>query len=114
MSEHAAQLPCPLSPPPQVLDAPPCIFGPGGPLLPTGPIVGSIVEVPQYSQKDMDAAVRTRRGAAGSPRAAAGRVVGVGLLGLPCSHPASHRAPVCTRRVSGVLRGHCFEPPQGS
>ncbi|XP_045330778.1 transforming acidic coiled-coil-containing protein 3 isoform X2 [Leopardus geoffroyi] len=40
-----------------VLDAPPCIFGPGGPLLPTGPIVGSIVEVPQYSQKDMDAAV---------------------------------------------------------
>ncbi|VFV20416.1 transforming acidic [Lynx pardinus] len=48
-----------------VLDAPPCIFGPGGPLLPTGPIVGSIVEVPQYSQKDMDAAVRTRRDGVG-------------------------------------------------
>ncbi|XP_043429118.1 transforming acidic coiled-coil-containing protein 3 isoform X2 [Prionailurus bengalensis] len=44
-----------------VLDAPPCIFGPGGPLLPTGPIVGSIVEVPQYSQKDMDAAVEATR-----------------------------------------------------
>ncbi|XP_044912622.1 transforming acidic coiled-coil-containing protein 3 isoform X6 [Felis catus] len=44
-----------------VLDAPPCIFGPGGPLLPTGPIVGSIVEVPQYSQKDMDAAVEAAR-----------------------------------------------------
>ncbi|XP_042841088.1 transforming acidic coiled-coil-containing protein 3 isoform X5 [Panthera pardus] len=44
-----------------VPDAPPCIFGPGGPLLPTGPIVGSIVEVPQYSQKDMDAAVEATR-----------------------------------------------------
>ncbi|XP_029805411.1 transforming acidic coiled-coil-containing protein 3 isoform X2 [Suricata suricatta] len=44
-----------------VLDAPPCIFGPGGPLLPMVPIVDSIVEVPQYSQKDMDAAVEAAR-----------------------------------------------------
>lgn len=47
--------------PPQVLDPPPCVFGPGGPLLP----LGSIVDVLQYTQKDMDAAVRARRGVHG-------------------------------------------------
>lgn len=36
-----------------VLGPPPCILGPGGPLLPVGPIV----DVLQYSQKDLDAAV---------------------------------------------------------
>ncbi|XP_021533326.1 transforming acidic coiled-coil-containing protein 3 [Neomonachus schauinslandi] len=40
-----------------VLDPPPCVFGPGGPPLP----VGSIVDVLQYSQKDMDAAVEATR-----------------------------------------------------
>jgi len=40
-----------------VLDPPPCGFGPGGPPLP----VGSIVDVLQYSQKDMDAAVEATR-----------------------------------------------------
>lgn len=43
---------------PQVLGPPPCVFGPGAPLLPLGPIV----DVLQYTQKDLDAAVRTRRG----------------------------------------------------
>ncbi|KAM5283733.1 transforming acidic coiled-coil-containing protein 3 isoform 3-T5 [Hipposideros larvatus] len=36
-----------------VLGPPPCVLGPGGPLLPVGPIV----DVLQYSQKDLDAAV---------------------------------------------------------
>eukprot|EP00071_Canis_lupus_P039286 XP_022272843.1 transforming acidic coiled-coil-containing protein 3 [Canis lupus familiaris] len=40
-----------------VLDPPPCVFGPGGPLLP----LGSIVDVLQYTQKDMDAAVEAMR-----------------------------------------------------
>ncbi|XP_047574565.1 LOW QUALITY PROTEIN: transforming acidic coiled-coil-containing protein 3 [Lutra lutra] len=40
-----------------VLDPPPCIFGPGGPPL----SMGSIVDVLQYSQKDLDAAVETTR-----------------------------------------------------
>ncbi|XP_032251432.1 transforming acidic coiled-coil-containing protein 3 [Phoca vitulina] len=40
-----------------VLDPPRCGFGPGGPPLP----VGSIVDVLQYSQKDMDAAVEATR-----------------------------------------------------
>ncbi|XP_045737588.1 transforming acidic coiled-coil-containing protein 3 [Mirounga angustirostris] len=40
-----------------VLGPPPCVFGPGGPPLP----VGSIVDVLQYSQKDMDAAVEATR-----------------------------------------------------
>ncbi|KAF0871011.1 TACC3 protein, partial [Crocuta crocuta] len=44
-----------------VLDATPCVFRPGSPLLPMGPIVDSIVEVPQYSQKDLDAAVEAAR-----------------------------------------------------
>lgn len=43
---------------PQVLGPPPCVLGPGAPLPPVGPIV----DVLQYSQKDLDAAVRTRRG----------------------------------------------------
>ncbi|KAF6372589.1 transforming acidic coiled-coil containing protein 3 [Rhinolophus ferrumequinum] len=36
-----------------VLGPPPCVFGPGAPLLPVGPIV----DVLQYTQKDLDAAV---------------------------------------------------------
>lgn len=40
-----------------VLDPPPCVFGPGSPLLP----LGSIVDVLQYTQKDMDAAVEAMR-----------------------------------------------------
>nr|XP_023494295.1 transforming acidic coiled-coil-containing protein 3 isoform X1 [Equus caballus] len=36
-----------------VLDPPLCVLGPGGPLLPVGPIV----DVLQYSQKDLDAVV---------------------------------------------------------
>ncbi|XP_059023146.1 transforming acidic coiled-coil-containing protein 3 [Mustela lutreola] len=40
-----------------MLDPPPCVFGPGGPPL----SMGSIVDVLQYSQKDLDAAVETTR-----------------------------------------------------
>ncbi|EFB18688.1 hypothetical protein PANDA_013813, partial [Ailuropoda melanoleuca] len=40
-----------------VLDPCPCVFGPGAPPLP----VGSIVDVLQYSQKDMDTAVEAVR-----------------------------------------------------
>ncbi|XP_012915487.1 transforming acidic coiled-coil-containing protein 3-like [Mustela putorius furo] len=40
-----------------MLDPPPCVFGPGGPPL----SMGSIVDVLQYSQKDLDAVVETTR-----------------------------------------------------
>ncbi|XP_045854390.1 transforming acidic coiled-coil-containing protein 3 isoform X1 [Meles meles] len=40
-----------------MLDPPPCVFGPGGPPL----SMASIVDVLQYSQKDLDAAVETTR-----------------------------------------------------
>nr|KAF6432519.1 transforming acidic coiled-coil containing protein 3 [Rousettus aegyptiacus] len=43
----------PAAPAGPVLGPPPCVLGPGGPLLPVGPIV----DVLQYSQKDLDAAV---------------------------------------------------------
>lgn len=48
----------------QVLDPPLCVLGPGGPLLPVGPIV----DVLQYSQKDLDAVVRTGRRGGWFPR----------------------------------------------